>query len=211
MPLDDDEFRDEVLEIKDRIVEEHHRGGHVTGPVAGCAICAEQREMPAMREAANIRAIEDIARLRLTSAPPADVDGEPEHRINVGGEVSLIEVALADGENALTDAANGRTSIANVRATVGVIRAVAAIDETLRTILAAIVNQQIEAHDFDPDPGEDEVRETEILHAARMARAARMVRESAADEATDETEGAGGPTPGGEMADSSPWAPPPAV
>jgi hypothetical protein len=199
-PLDEDDFRDEVLEIKDRIVEEHHRGGHVTGPVAGCAICAalmaaaeegrarpEKYGHPEGEVASLPTSLEELARLRLAAgmqAPNTD-DYEDED------EPGLIELAMLDGTQALTDAMMGKHGQATVTATVGVIRALAAIDDTLRTILAAILDDGVRAgdeldaerperpdDDAGPDPApvpgpvedDDEASEARIMRATRLAR-----------------------------------------
>jgi hypothetical protein len=163
MPLDDDEHRDEVLEIKDRIVEEHHRGGHVTGLVAGCAICAqlmaaaeqgrarpEKYGHPEGEVASLPTSIEELARLRLAAGMQAPDADEYEDE---------LELARADAAQALTDAAMGKHGLAAVTATVGVIRALAAINETLSAILAAVTGP-----DPAPVPGPVEDDDPEGLY-----------------------------------------------
>jgi hypothetical protein len=155
MPLDDDEHRDEVLEIKDRIVEEHHRGGHVTGPVAGCAICAQLTTASSFTSTptptpAPPTSIEELARLRLAAGMQAPDADEYEDE---------LELARADAAQALTDAAMGKHGLAAVTATVGVIRALAAINETLSAILAAVTGP-----DPAPVPGPVEDDDPEGLY-----------------------------------------------
>lgn len=125
-PLDEDEFRPEAQEIVTRIDEEHQRGGHVSGYVAGCSICARLRHQQEAQQAAAEVDVETLARLRLdeqTPAPaPVEPGDEPNPHITVEGgfarpdgvipiaprraaaaDGTLGDVALEDAQQALDD------------------------------------------------------------------------------------------------------------
>jgi hypothetical protein len=152
----EDDFREEALEIRDRIAEEHHRGGHVTGFVAGCSICDELKARgqhpPVGPIAVSDDPLVEIAAARLAADELAA--SNPHLRVlrevreeGAADEFDLISDALRHGERALEEAAAGRHSMATVTATVGVIHAVAGLDETLRSILALLVDQN-----YEPEP-----------------------------------------------------------
>jgi hypothetical protein len=134
----EDDFREEALEIRDRIAEEHHRGGHVTGFVAGCSICDELKARgqhpPVGPIAVSDDPLVEIAAARLAADELAA--SNPHLRVlrevreeGAADEFDLISDALRHGERALEEAAAGRHSMATVTATVGVIHAVAGLDD----------------------------------------------------------------------------------
>lgn len=154
-------------EIFDRIVEEHHRGGHAHGPVAGCAVCAQSAAAVAAQPPTSP---EDLARLRIveTPVPTADpedqaspLDGAAAARVadelsglraivqrqiaEAGDEPLLGDLALQLGEQALSDTQFIPAPVAaQVVALVGIVRAASAIDETLRRILDVLAGSGVE-------------------------------------------------------------------
>lgn len=171
-PLEDDEVRGEVQEILSKIDAEHERGGHVTGPVAGCSICAR------VQDAADFT-VEELARLRITQTPVPARPEEPgvlssEARglkvlvgglterlqaIRAGGEETLGDLALQDAQQALDDledlaqrgivVPNAQQAIAH--ALIGAVKALVSIDETLRR-LATVVGDASEKYVDTPPP-----------------------------------------------------------
>lgn len=159
-PVEEDAFDDAKLEIYDRIEEEHRRGGHVTGRVAGCNLCAQQYSATAHPSPAAVTP-EAIARLRVIDSPPTVTATNPEtealgrmaakatayvpprHTPPVyGGEESLGDVALQDAQGALDrlNMIHGREHALSAIAEglVGAVRALAGIERQLQFIAATL-------------------------------------------------------------------------
>jgi hypothetical protein len=150
-------------EILGKIEQAHQAGQHLTGPQAGCSLCAamvERGEAP-LSEVGPEDAIDMLARRGLRSVPPRHTQAAAANSASdeafpdtlergpdrvVENEPTLGGVALEDAQIALDQieslAQNGivipNEKVALVYGVVGAVRALAGIEEVLRELLAAV-------------------------------------------------------------------------
>lgn len=177
----------EEEEIFGKIEEQHRQGAHVTGPQAGCRLCAAlteqknaQGDVSAVEDGLSAdEAIDELAMRRAVAAAAAETSRRsPTVGVPSVDEISswthtshpktLGDVALGDAQQALDDLdalvkqgiviANEKQAL--VHAQVGVVRALAGIEQQLGRI----------ADYLEPPSLPDAAEEIQILREAREKR-----------------------------------------
>lgn len=164
-------------EILGKIEQQHQAGQHLTGPQAGCSLCAAmvERGEPPIGEVEPEQAIDLLARRAAKHAPqvpPRHPTVPSEEEIASWGDrdaPTLGDVALIDAQTALDQIeALGlqgivipNEKVALVHGVVGVVRALAGIEETLRGLLDALSNdpEVIDPSELQPDQPIAQLRE----------------------------------------------------